>query len=60
MSPALSALDIFQIGSPYYAQAGLDHVVPNYASCVAGMIHACPHTQFFKSLKMFVKVSNKY
>jgi hypothetical protein len=44
-TPALFALGIFQIGSPIYAQAGLDRDSPTSASCVAGVTGTCHHAQ---------------
>jgi hypothetical protein len=40
MPPALFALAIFQIGSHFYNQAGLDLDSLIYASCVTGMAGA--------------------
>jgi hypothetical protein len=44
-TPALFTLVIFGIGSPVYAQMGLDHDPPIYASGVVVMTGTCHHIQ---------------
>jgi hypothetical protein len=45
MSLALFVLVIFQIGSFVVTQAGLDHDLSIYASCVVGMTDMHHHAQ---------------
>jgi hypothetical protein len=45
MTPALLALCIYGIGFYIYAQASLDHNLPIYVSCIAGMTGTHHHAQ---------------
>jgi hypothetical protein len=47
MPLALFSLVIFEIGSHFYAQEGLDCDLPIYASYIARLTGMCHHAQLF-------------